>query len=275
MLKRLPWLLSIALALGIALHFWSVAFPVAAVPFPLARTQVQARMAAFLTGLGAPLDQYRTAIRFGESTDAKNFIERRYGPARLTAAARDGIALWFWTGRWFRPGQHEEFQASTDQAGRIVGYNHVIEDERPLPTLPQPQARALAEAFLRQNITQHPFAALHYLEASSEQKPARTDYTFTWEVPALRMDDAPYHLEVTIQGSQIGAYTEFLKIPESWTIQYARQRSVNDLCYTIALFATRALFIALLAVFPHRNCPPPHPLARRRPLGMAPSSLAP
>jgi len=250
-LQIAAWLLLMALALGIAARYWSAAFPVAAVPFPLTRDEVTARMEKLLTAMGAPIESYRSAVRFGESTETKNFIERQYGPARLAEAARDGVDTWYWAGRWFKPEQHEEFGAWTDQAGNIVGYSHTIEEERALPNLSAPQARLLAEDFLRRHIAQHPPAALHYLETSTEQKPHRTDFTFTWEQASLRLGDAPYHLNVTVQGNQIGSYGEYLKVPDWWGVQYKRERAVNDLCYQVAAFALVAIVVGLMIVFLH------------------------
>jgi len=251
--KKFPqiagWLIAMALALGIAVRLWSVAFPVAAVPFPLERGDIETKMAAFLGSMGVPVGQYRSAVRFDEETGTKNYIERVFGPARLAEAARDGVEIWFWSGRWFKPEQHEEFRVSTDQSGYITGFTHIIEEERALPTLTEGQARALAETFLRQYITQHPLPALHYLESGSEQKPHRTDYTFTWEEGSLRLGDAPYRLNVTVLGNEIGAYGEYLKVPEAWTVSYERQRAVNDLCFHTAMLVFGAIALGLAIVF--------------------------
>ena len=246
-LQIAAWLISMALALGVAARYWNQAFPTAAVPFPLTRGEVMARMENFVGSMGAPVAGYRSAISFGESTETKNFIERQYGPGRLAEAARTGVdIIWYWTGRWFKPGQHEEYRAWADPAGDIVGYSHVIEEERALPALSQAQARLLAEVFLRAHISQHPMAALRYVEASTELKPHRTDYTFIWEQDGLRMGDAPYQLDVMVQGNEIGSYGEYLKVPEWWTVQYQRQRAVNDLCYRVAAFAGFGIVLGLM-----------------------------
>jgi hypothetical protein len=153
------------LALGIAGHFWSLAFPVAAVPFPLTREDVKTRLADFVGSI-VPLDGCRSAMLFQESTETKNFIERQYGPARLSDAARDGVKLWYWQARWFKPGQHEEFQAAANQAGSIVGFTHVIEEERAFPELKEGEARALAEGFLRPVVKRNPTGRIIRLPGS-------------------------------------------------------------------------------------------------------------
>ncbi len=248
-LQIVAWLVSMAVALGIAARFWSMAFPVAAVSLPLTRAGAQAAMEKFLGSMGAPVRDYRSAVLFQETAETKNFIERQYGTARLVQAAREGVDIWYWTGRWFKPEQHEEYRVSCDQEGNIVGYLHIIEEERALPPLDEAGARAIAEEFLRRQVVQHPLASLRYLEASTEEKPHRTDRTFTWEQDSLRMGDAPYQLSVTVQGNEIGSYGEYLKVPDWWTVQFERERAVNELCYNVALFAVRGIAIGLAIVF--------------------------
>ena len=127
------WGVGMALALAVAMRLWANAFPVAAVQFPLARDQVQARLAVFAAEMGAPVGECRSAIHFGEATATKNYLERQFGPARMAESARQGVAIWFWTARWFKPGQREEYQAWSNQAGDVVGFWHKIEEERPCP----------------------------------------------------------------------------------------------------------------------------------------------
>src|SRR5438105_14453900 len=80
--------------------------------------------------------------------------------------------------------------------------------------------------------------------SNSQTKPNRTDWTFTWEKHGFRAKDAPYRLQVKVQGDRIGASEEFLKVPEAWERSYQRLRSSND---TLALAFT-VLYIALLVV---------------------------
>ena len=63
------------------------------------------------------------------------------------------------------------------------------------------------------------------------------------------MGDAPYQLFVTVQGNEIGLYEERLKVPEGWTREYERQRSVNELCLKVAGFFSVAVLLAALGVF--------------------------
>src|SRR5579863_5863222 len=91
-------------------------------------------------------------------------------------------------------------------------------------------ALASAEQFLRTNagvdLEQWSFLPE---EASSEVKPNRLDWSFTWERKGFKAKDAPYRLEVGLQGDRIGSVQESLKVPEVWKRSYGRLRSTNNL----------------------------------------------
>ena len=133
--------------------------------------------------------------------------------------------------------------------GRIVGYDHILEEAAPGARLERPQALARAQQFLPQAL-HIDLANYTFLpeEANSVARPNRTDWTFTWERKDFRVKDAPYRLQVAIQGDQLGAYHEFLKVPEEWQRCYARLRSSNDFIETIALIPYAVLVGAALSV---------------------------
>src|SRR5260370_16936061 len=79
-------------------------------------------------------------------------------------------------------------------------------------------------------------------EANSNKLPNRLDWTFTWEKSGFRAKDAPYRLQVTLQGDKVGGSGEFLRVPKAWERSYERLRSGND---TLALIFT-LLYLLLL-----------------------------
>src|SRR5260370_29565406 len=72
-------------------------------------------------------------------------------------------------------------------------------------------------------------------EANSETRPNRVDWSFTWERKNFKAKDAPYRLEVGLQGDHIGNTQEFLQVPEAWTRSYQHLRSSNIFYNQIAL----------------------------------------
>ncbi len=230
---------------------WRRAFPIAGVDFKLSREASRLRLEQIIEKLGHPLAGYRSAITFSEDDDTKRFLELEYGVPALEHRTREGLNIWYWTARWFRPMQHEEFSAWLDPQGWLVGYTHTIEEERALPSLEAGAARALAEDFLRKFADHHAFERLAFLEENHEQEAHRLDWTFTWERPDLRLGAARYRLFVTVQGNEIGAYSEALDVPESWTRSFAEKRESNDLFQSLANYATIPLGVGVFILLIH------------------------
>src|SRR5579864_2821238 len=108
---------------------------------------------------------------------------------------------------------------------------------------------ARAEQFLRDTL-HTPLEAYTFLpeEANSTARPNRTDWSFTWERSGFRAADAPYRLQVIVQGNSIGGYREFLKVPEAWQRSFARLRSSNDLIWEVAWIPFALLLGAALSL---------------------------
>src|SRR6266853_1288407 len=222
-------------------RIWRRAFPIARVDFKLSRGESRLRLESIIEKLGHPLAGYRSAITFSEDDNTKRYLELECGLPALEDRTRQGLNIWYWTARWFRPSQHEEFSGWLDPQGWLVGFSHTIEEERALPSLDAPAARALAENFLREFASHHPFDRLQFLEESHEVRPNRTDWEMTWECPELRAGAARYRLNVTVQGDTIGRYGESLEVPESWTRRFAEKRESNELFQSFANYATMPL----------------------------------
>lgn len=166
---------------------WRRAFPIAGVDFKLSREESRLRLERIIETLGHPLAGYRSAISFSEDDDTKRFLELEYGVPALDQRTRQGLNIWYWTARWFRPGQHEEFSAQLDPQGWLVGYSRTIEEERALPSLEAAAARALAEDFLRKFASHHAFERLD-VPASW---PVRLIASVAGAAPGLPSDGAP------------------------------------------------------------------------------------
>jgi hypothetical protein len=245
----LLWLLAGLIGAGVAYRYFFQAFPEASVNFKVTRSAALDQARAFALAQGASLEGYQSSIVFNVDDDPKTYLEREVGLEQANHLMSSAVNVWFWDVRFFKPLQREEFSVRVDPAGRIVGYEHTLEEAAPGARLERPEALARAQAFLRDTL-HTPLENYTFLpeEANSTARPNRTDWSFTWERTGFRAKDAPYRLSVQLEGDRIGGYQEFLKVPEAWLRDYARLRSSNDFIEEIALIPYALILGAAISV---------------------------
>jgi membrane protease YdiL (CAAX protease family) len=232
----LIWILAGVLGAVVAYTYFFRAFPEASVDFKIPRAQALAVAKQFAVAQGAQLSGYDSSIVFDLDDTAKTYLEREVGLQEANQMMAGDVHIWYWQTRFFRPLQKEEFDVRVDPAGGIVGYLHELEDAAPGPHLERAAAQAAAESFLRDtlhaDLSRYDFRDE---EANSTEHPARRDWSFSWERRGFRAKDAPYRLNVTLAGDRVSGYSEFLKVPEAWSLGYERLRASNNLFEYIAL----------------------------------------
>lgn len=243
------WILLGALGVFVAWRYFFQAFPEASINFQVSRDEALNRAKSFLTQHGASLDGYQSTIVFSVDDKTKTYLERTVGLEQANRLMSSEVNAWYWEVRFFRPQQKEEFRANVDPEGRIVGYEHIIEEARTGASLERDAARALAEQYLGAQygagLAQYDFLPE---ESNPTERPNRRDWSFTWQRRGFRAPDnsdgAPYRLTVSVQGDQVGGATEFLKVPEAWQRDFQRIRSRNDLIENIAIIPYMILLSA-------------------------------
>jgi membrane protease YdiL (CAAX protease family) len=223
------------------------AFPEASIDFRVSRAEAQVLASRFLSGQGYHLAGYSNAARFSFDEDAKTFLEREAGLEQANEIMGRRIRLWRWSYRWFRPQQKEEYRVDFTTRGELAGFEHLIPEEAARPAVTAAEARVLAEDFLRTRLGRDP-GSLEFVELSEVTRPNRQDRLFTWSERGFQVHDATYRVEITMLGNEIGAYREYLKIPEQWTRDYQRLRSKNDVTSTIDAAVMVLLLAGLIAV---------------------------
>ncbi len=245
----LIWILCALIGAGVAGKYYFRAFPEASIDFSVSRRAAVRLARQFAAGEGADLSHHRSSIVFDVDDTAKTYLERELGLQQANQLMSSQVHTWYWSVRFFQPLQKEEFHVYLDPAGEIVGYEHVVADEAPGARLDQAAARAKAESFLRDTLHRD-LSAYDYLpeEANSKDHPNRSEWDFTWERHGFRAKDAPYRMQVSVEGDWIGKYAEFLKVPDAWQRDFAHLRSKNDFLETLALLPYGLLLGACLWV---------------------------
>ncbi len=237
----LIWILAGALGVSVAWRYFFQAFPEASIRFEVTRNQALDIARQFLARRHASLDGYESTIVFNVDDNAKTYLERTVGLEQANQLISTQVSAWYWEARFFRREQKEEYRVDISPSGRLVGFEHIVDESRAGARLDRDAALAIAANFLR---AQDParLTRFKYLpeEANSkEPNPNRRDWTFTWELSGFRVPDtpegAPYRLQIGLQGDQVSSLDEFLKVPETWIRGYEKLRSSNDLIATIGL----------------------------------------
>jgi membrane protease YdiL (CAAX protease family) len=229
------WILFGALGLLFAQRYFFRAFPEASIDFKVSQHEAETRARKFLGDLGENVNDYKSSVVFEVDDNAKTYLERELGLQQANRVMSSEVDVWYWGVRFFRPLQIEEFEVRISPAGKVVGFEHKIEEARGAKSLSRAEALASAEQFLRTNegldLDQWNFLPE---EAGSRVKPNRLDWSFSWEKKGFKAKEAPYRLEVGLEGDHIGSAQASLKVPEDWKRGYAHLRSTNDFYELVA-----------------------------------------
>jgi membrane protease YdiL (CAAX protease family) len=230
------WILCGMVGALFAHKYFFRAFPEASVDFKVSRADAQEHAKEFVEKLGENLAGYQSTIVFDVDENAKTYLERELGLQQANRLMSSDLNIWFWEVRFFRPMQEEEFRVRVSPAGKVIGYEHKIEEARREKSFSREDALASAEQFLETNLgtdlNQWEFLPE---EANSLTRPDRIDWSFTWERKGFRAKEAPYRRQVGLQGDRIGSTQEFLQVPEAWTRDYQHLRSTNIFYNQIAI----------------------------------------
>ena len=239
----LLWVAAGIMGILIAQRYYFRAFPEASVNFRVSREEALTRARNFVTGLGENVSGYQSAMVFNVDDNAKTYLERELGLQEANRLMSSELNIWFWDARFFKPLQVEEFRVRVSPAGKIAGYDHKIEEARAGASLDRAAAQTAAQNYLSAKLGVDLYG-WDFLpeEANSSKRPNRLDWSFTWEKHGFRAKDAPYRLQVDLQGDGIGGSKEFLQVPEAWERSFERLRSGND---TLA-FAFTVPYLLLL-----------------------------
>jgi hypothetical protein len=229
------WVVAGILGALFAYKYYFRAFPEASVNFKVSRGEALTRAQQFLSSLGEDATNYQSAIVFNVDDNAKTYLERETGLETANRLMSSELNIWYWEVRFFKPQQEEEFRVRVSPGGQIVGYQHHVDEARSGATLERAAAQNAAELFLEDQLGLKSGWDLLPEESNSTKRPARLDWSFTWEKRGFRAKDAPYRLNVIVQGDHIGNSEEYLKVPEAWERSYKQLRSTNFLYNQIAI----------------------------------------
>lgn len=237
-------------SLFIGFRWFGDVMPEASIDFQVDRAQSNEIAGDYLKSLGISLpDSFRHAAIFSWDNQAKTYLEKELGLEQAQQYFGDPVRLWSWRNRWFSPGVKEEYRVWVSPEGDVISMNHLEDEDAAGAFLERDDAYALAFHFLTQSLGVDS-ARVTLNEGSQQNRPNRSDWTFVWRINGFEpLPGSEYRHEVVLHGDQIAGFSEYLHVPETWSSDYRRLRSYNQLAGGVASLLLLVTMIAVVIVF--------------------------
>jgi hypothetical protein len=149
-----------------------------------------------------------------------------------------------WQIRFFKPLVQQEYLATITNDGRLYSYSMIKPESDAGQSIDKDKAEAAAEEFIKKV---HPEVEPFVLDDASVQKrEKRTDYTFTFKVPRLKMGDAPYTVNVSWVDGMVMSFGNHWILPDKWLFEHNKVLMRQNVCTAILLFFGSVLVVALI-----------------------------
>lgn len=237
--------------------YYSEVFPTASIRLDVTRKGAQDIAANFLKAQGYDLSAYKKVVIFDANDYGAVFLQKTQGMKSANEMMKGEVPIWRWWCRYFRPKEKEEFQIYVNPSGKVIMFNHVIEEDKAGATISQEEAEKLASKFLTK-VVGIDLSLYERVEASTEKLTNRTDHYFEWKLKGFEIswkEEGPEsgkgtnRVSVSVQGNRIGSFYRYFKIPEAFKRDYVRTMSEGTLLGSVSFVLMILIVIASLIVF--------------------------
>lgn len=220
---------------------WSfLSQPTGNIPINYSQSQSNEIASDFLTEEGyANISEYNKTSTFTTKSMISTYIQLNYSREEARKKIKK-YNIRYWEVRFYKPKEKEEFKVGIDPIdGEIVKFEHIVAEEASGENLPRRQAFEKAKTFL----TEQGFDLSKYklVENTVNERLNRTDHEFSWR-ETDKKDNAPFEIDVKIQGDRIGFFSSKINIPDKFTHTYKTERSPGS-GLNIVFFAASAIII--------------------------------
>ncbi|MBI4533846.1 MAG: CPBP family intramembrane metalloprotease, partial [Candidatus Melainabacteria bacterium] len=221
------WLVAIGL-IGVVVYLarsYEV-FPSASIDLTISPKEILSQSKKWAQRLGYKQPYTVQSTIFSFDNEAKTFLEYELGLTEANKLMKDQVPVWYWSTRLCRPLSPEEFAIEISPQGRLVSFEHSLENDRTLPGMAHEEARKLALDFLQQKAG---LVLKEYklVEDGSVSQSHRTDHYFTWEDSSVQFKGAKLRVYAYIAGNMLTKFNYFLYVPETWLRKFSQLRSYN------------------------------------------------
>jgi len=201
-------------------------FPSASIDMSIPRSSIQSTARDWAVKLGYNPAKSITATVFTFDDDAKTFLEYEMGTERANALMKNEVPVWYWGTRFCQPLSHEEFDTWISPQGRLFAFEHIVPNDKAMPSISDGEARTKAMEFAR-TAGGVDVSGFKTVVEAAEAQPARVDHSFSWEDPSHSYNGAKLRVHVAVSGNQVTAFNHFLYVPEAWTRKFKELRSTS------------------------------------------------
>ncbi|MGK5085706.1 CPBP family intramembrane glutamic endopeptidase, partial [Bdellovibrionota bacterium FG-1] len=164
----------------------------------------------------------------GEVDEEDRFVWKTSGSELYRELMGSYLSPPQWKIRFVRPEgdvveRADEYQVFLLGSGKFYRFRHDLPEARPGANLNETQARVIAEKVLREQYQLQP-SRLKEVSARVFKHPARLDWFFLWEDPAVLLKQGETRVAVRIAGNEPAGHLRMIHVPEDWE---RRERSIK------------------------------------------------
>ena len=128
--------------------------------------------------------------------------------------------------------------------GEVFAFVLTQPEDKPGANLTEEIAKKKVEEYLK---TQHAEWLPYKFESSQQNKrTARTDYTFTFTVPALALQDAQFKVSAAMVGDTVSGFSSGYDLPDHWLNERNKKLAKDEILSQIRLVFKVLIYLAVL-----------------------------
>jgi len=203
----------VGLALAYVLH--RDAIPLLPVDLRVGPGEAVARARDFLREQAFDPEGFEVITTFFVRRDELDYLHRLGGGAAVERARQQGVVLWYWQVRFYRPGDIRGFEVWVGTDGQPVGFSYRAPEDEAGERLAPEDAVRLTRAVLGR-VVAGGAGDWQLVEVIQQARPRRFDYQVTWEQPTPLLGEARRRVTFMVQVDRLAGIQPYIKVPETW-----------------------------------------------------------
>ena len=149
---------------------------------------------------------------------------------------------YLWKVRFFRQLDPEEYEVIMDQSGTPITFTMVKAEDAPGARLKLEEAKEKAEEYLATSHAE--FRPYEFENATENQRKERTDYTFSYKVPKLKVNDADFKISTNIIGDSVSGFESGWDVPDDWLNERNKKHAKDEILFYLRIALNLVFFLA-------------------------------